>query len=204
MSLISKIICSLYKNDRKNMINICLNFVTSFQDINDEKGIRKGNVFEIYFFIMFIVIRRYFRKRNKIIAGNQVNMFIKELYYYIWLTYINNNREIATQMFDLSTFGLVEKMNMGYLLKEMSLENALEEMSMGNIFEIITKKLTERIEYYSYSMLSDIYNDSYKETVNSLIDLTFNFKLNDSDSESLRLILSNEISNTINITEKYI
>ena len=107
-------------------------------------------------------------------------------------------------MFDLSTFGLVEKMNMGNLLKEMSLENALEEMSMGNIFEIFTKKLTERIEYYSYSMLSDIYNESYKETVNSFIDLTFGFKLNDSESESLRILLSKEISNTINITEKSI
>ncbi|MDP2045508.1 MAG: hypothetical protein Q8L00_04765, partial [Deltaproteobacteria bacterium] len=99
MSLISKIICSLYKNDRKNMINICLNFVKSFQEIIDEKGIRKGNIFEIYFFIMFIVIRRYYRKRNKKIADNQVNMFIKELFYYIWLTYIENNREVVTQMF---------------------------------------------------------------------------------------------------------
>ena len=186
------------------MINICLNFVKSFQEIIDKQEMKKSNIIEIYFFIMFIVIRRYFRKHNKIIAENQVNMFIKELYNYIWVTYIENNRGVATQMFDLSTFGLVEKMNMGNLLKEMSLENALEEMSMGNIFEIFTKKLTERIEYYSYSMLSDIYNESYKETVNSFIDLTFGFKLNDSESESLRILLSKEISNTINITEKSI
>jgi hypothetical protein len=118
--------------------------------------------------------------------------------------YIENNREVATQMFDLSTFSFVDKMNIGHLLKEMSLENALEEMTMGNIFDIFSNKLTERIEYYSYSMLSDIYNESYKETINSLINLTFGFKLNDSEGESLRLLLSNEISNTINITEKTI
>ncbi|MDP2046723.1 MAG: hypothetical protein Q8L00_10990, partial [Deltaproteobacteria bacterium] len=110
----------------------------------------------------------------------------------------------VTQMFDLSTFGLIEKMNIGHLLKEMSLENAVEEMTIRNVFDIFSNKLTERIEYYSYSMLSDINSESYKETVNSFIDLTFGFKLNDSESESLRLLLSNEISNTINITEKYI
>jgi len=105
MSLISKIICSLYKDDRKKMINICLNFVKSFQEIIDKQALtKKSNFFEIYFFIMCIVIRTYFKKRSKMIAEYQVDLFIKELFYYIWITYIEKNREVATQMFDISNF----------------------------------------------------------------------------------------------------
>lgn len=187
MSLISKIICYLYKDDRKKMINICLNFVKSFQEIIDEQELKKrSNFFEIYFFIMFIVIRRYFRKRNKMIAEYQVDLFIKVLFYHIWLTYIENNREVATQMFDLSNF--------------VSLEN----MTLGNLFAIFTKKLTDRIEYYSYCILSDMDDKSYKKTIKSFIDLVFGFKLNDSESESLRLLSSTDIiSNAIDITEKF-
>ena len=188
MSLISKIICSLYKDDRKKMINICLNFVKSFQEIIDKQALtKKSNFFEIYFFIMCIVIRTYFKKRSKMIAEYQVDLFIKELFYYIWITYIEKNREVATQMFDISNYIL------------------LENMTMGNLFDIFTNKLTERIEFYSYSIILDMNDKSYKETVKSFIDLTFGFKLNDSESELLKLILSKEIiSNTIDITEKSI
>jgi hypothetical protein len=189
MSLISKIICFLYKDDRKKMFNICLNFVKSFQDIIDEQGLtKKSNFFEIYFFIMYIVIRSYFRNRSKMIAEYQINLFIRELFYHIWITYIENNREVATQMFDISNFVL------------------LENMTMGNLFDIFTIKLNERIEYYGYHIILDMNDNSYKETLKSLIDLTFSFKLNDiSKSELLRLLLSKKIiSNTIDITEKSI
>ena len=35
------------------MINICLNFVKSFQEIIDKQEMKKSNIIEIYFFIMF-------------------------------------------------------------------------------------------------------------------------------------------------------
>ncbi|MCK9377366.1 MAG: hypothetical protein M0P73_14595 [Syntrophobacterales bacterium] len=187
MSLISKIIRSLYKNDQKKMTNICLSFVNSLQEIIDKQGLTiKSNLFEIYFFVMCIVLRSYFSKRNKMVAECQVNLFIKELFNYIWVTYIEDNREIAIQMFDISN----------YLL--------LENMTMENLFDAFTKKLTQRIEFYSYSIILDSNDKSYKETVKGFIELTFGFKLNNSESELLRLFLSKEISNKIDITEKAI
>ena len=170
------------------MMNISLSFAKSFQNIIDEQGLtKKCNFFEIYFFIMFIVIRRYFRKRNKTIAEYQVDLFIRELFYYIWVTYIEKDREVATKMFDVCNYVMLENMN------------------MGNLFAVFTNILIERIELYGYCIILDRNDKHYKETVKTFIDLIYGFKLNDSISEFSRLLLSKGIiSNIIDITEKSI
>lgn len=187
MSLISEIICYLYKDDRNKMINICLEFVKSiYIIINNQKITRKSNFFEVYFFVMCVVIRRYFWKRSKMIAEYQIDLFIKELFYHhIWFNYIEKDRKIATQLFDLSDYALIDN------------------ITIESLFPIFTRKLTERIEYYTYSFILDKDDKSYNETIKSFIDLTFGFNMINGERESLRFFLSQGIiSNAINIADK--